>query len=241
MNQKVRELTRRSLPFLAPVHRRYVEWSYEASTKSRRRLFTRFYESNYWGDSTSVSGQGSNLEQTAALREALPSVLADLGVRSLLDVPCGDYNWIRHLDLGLDRYIGGDIVGELVDDLQTKYGDAGREFLQMDVLKDPLPNVDAILCRDCLVHFSFRQISAAVRNLRRSGAAYLLATTFPSRTANEDIITGDWRTLNMCAPPQNWPEPIHLINEGCTQSGSQFADKSIGVWELASLPTGNSR
>ena len=232
----VRDLVKRSLPFLSPAHRRYVEWTYETSRRSRQRLFTRIYETNYWGDSTSASGQGSNLEQTIALRTVLPRLLETLGVRSLLDVPCGDYNWIRHADLNLDRYIGGDIVHRLVDTLQSEYGGPGREFLQLDMVRDRLPRADAILCRDCLVHFSFRQIAVTIRNFQRSGARYLLATTFPGREANEDIATGDWRTLNMCAPPLNWPEPVAVLNEGCTQSGSLFADKSIGVWNLASLP-----
>jgi hypothetical protein len=236
VRRKARELARRSLPFLSPVHRRYVEWTYETSTRSRQRLFTNIYKSNFWGDSSSASGQGSNLEQTVALRVALPQLLETLGVRSLLDVPCGDLNWIRHVDLKLDRYVGGDIVGSLVDTLQREYGGSGREFVQVDVIKDRLPKVDAILCRDCLVHFSFRQIASAVRNFQRSGAEYLLATTFPERASNQDIVTGDWRTLNMCAPPLHWPEPLLLVNEGCTQSSSQFADKSLGVWKLAALP-----
>jgi hypothetical protein len=145
---------------------------------------------------------------------------------------------MQHVDLELERYIGGDIVDDLVGRLKGKYGGPGREFLRIDVAKDPLPRVDAILSRDCLVHFSFRQIAATISNFQRSGAVYLLTTTFTDRESNRDIITGDWRTLNPCAPPLNWPEPVMVINEGCTQSGSTYADKSIGIWELASLPSG---
>jgi hypothetical protein len=47
--------------------------------------------------------------------------------------------------------------------------------------------------------------------------------------------------LNLCASPFDWPEPVALIDEGCTQSGAAFADKSLGVWELASLPAGFER
>jgi hypothetical protein len=236
--RRVRELARRTLPFLVPVRRRYVEWSYETRKRAREQLFNTIYRSNHWGDLASVSGQGSNLEQTATLRVALPRILSMLGVRSLLDAPCGDLHWMRHVDLDLDWYVGGDIVRDLVDHLQRTCGGPGREFLHLDITTDRLPKVDAILCRDCLVHFSFRQIAAAVRNFRRSGALYLLTTTFTDRQHNQDIVTGDWRTLNLCAPPLNWPEPLILINEGCTQSGWRFADKSLGVWELASLPTG---
>jgi hypothetical protein len=241
VQRNVRKLARQTLPFLVPAHRRYLEWSYGTRTMSRERLFARIYRSNHWNDAASASGEGSNLEQTAVLRAALPEVLAKLRVRSLLDAPCGDFHWMRQIELGVDRYIGGDIVQELVDRLQATDGGQGRAFLRIDLTQDRLPAVDAILCRDCLVHFCFRQIDAAVRNFRRSGATYLLTTTFPETRANTDIITGDWRMLNPCAEPLNWPDPILLVNEGCTQSGTMFADKSLGVWELASLPAGRAR
>jgi hypothetical protein len=241
VERKVRKLARQAMPFLVPAHRRYVEWSYATRTKSRERLFTGIYRDNQWGDPASVSGAGSNLEQTAVLRAALPQILTSLGVCSLLDAPCGDYHWMQHVDVELERYIGGDIVFDLVHRLQATYGGPRREFVRIDVTNDTLPRVEAILSRDCLVHFSFRQIFATIDNFQRSGADYLLTTTFTDRTSNRDIITGDWRTLNPCAPPFNWPEPVMLVNEGCTQSGSMFADKSLGVWELASLPSGSRR
>jgi hypothetical protein len=241
LDRKVRLAARQAMPFLVPAHRRFVEWSYEAHSGARERLFTRIHRGNVWGDPTSISGGGSNLAQTATLRSALPDVLRSLGVRSLLDAPCGDFHWMREVDLGLERYIGGDIVDDLVRRLQRTDGGPGREFRRLDITEDRLPKADAILCRDCLVHFSFRQIDAAVRNFRRSGAVHLLATTFISRDENRDIITGDWRPLNMCAPPFDWPEPVLLIDEGCTQSDSAFADKSLGVWELAMLPERSGR
>lgn len=234
---KARTLARQAMPFLVPVHRRYAEWSYGTRTRSRERLFTGIYRRNEWGDPASASGGGSNLEQTAALRAALPGVLATLGVRTLLDAPCGDYHWMRRVDLELERYVGGDIVPELVDRLQATHGGPGREFRRIDVTRDRLPRMDAILSRDCLVHFSLRQIDATIRNFRASGATWLLTTTFTERAGNPDIVTGGWRALNLCAAPFRWPAPALLINEGCTQSGGMFADKSLGVWELASLPS----
>jgi hypothetical protein len=238
MERKLRVVARRGLPLLMPGYRQFVEWRHSTRSRSRERLFTRYFHSNHWGGESSLSGEGSDLEQTAALRAALPSVLNELGVRSLLDAPCGDYHWMLHVDLELDRYIGGDIVYDLVRHLQASYGCDGIEFVHLDVSKDPLPQADAILCRDCLVHFSFRQIDATVRNFKRSGAKYLLATTFPDTSMNRDIITGDWRRLNPCAPPLNWPEPLMVITERCTQANSRFADKSLGVWKLASLRSG---
>ena len=47
---------------------------------------------------------------TATVKRELPRLLHDLGARSLLDAPCGDLNWIKDVDLGLDRYIADPLV-----------------------------------------------------------------------------------------------------------------------------------
>jgi hypothetical protein len=35
--------------------------------------------------------------------------------------------------------------------------------------------------------------------------------------------------------PFNFPPPIELINEGCTEGDNLFADKSIGLWRLQDI------
>ena len=54
-------------------------------------IYTEIYTKNYWGDLESVSGPGSNLEQSLRDRDALPSLLNEFGVSSILDVPCGEF------------------------------------------------------------------------------------------------------------------------------------------------------
>jgi hypothetical protein len=39
----------------------------------------------------------------------------------LLDIPCGDFNWMKLLNLGVD-YIGADIVGELIAENRRRFG-----------------------------------------------------------------------------------------------------------------------
>jgi hypothetical protein len=93
--------------------------------------------------------------------------------------------------------------------------------------------VDLVLCRDCLVHLSSKDAVAALRNLKRSGSTYLLATTFPEHTDNPDVITGYWRPINLELPPFALPRPMLMINEGCPERGG--ADKSLGLWRIADL------
>ena len=45
---------------------------YWAVCRPRKRRFEQVYQSNRWGDAASVSGPGSNLDQTAVVRTELP-------------------------------------------------------------------------------------------------------------------------------------------------------------------------
>src|SRR5262245_18294066 len=80
----------------------------------RQQVFERIYAGNLWGDAESASGSGSSAAGTAPLRAELPGLFADLGIRTLLDAPCGDFHWMREVAGGLDHYIGLDIVPALI-------------------------------------------------------------------------------------------------------------------------------
>jgi hypothetical protein len=51
----------------------------------------------------------SSLEETATLRQELPRLLNAFQISTVLDLPCGDFNWIQQVPLKVDRYIGADI------------------------------------------------------------------------------------------------------------------------------------
>ena len=185
----------------------------------------------------SHSGHGSSASATRFLRAAVSQLLSDLGVKSMLDVPCGDFNWMQLLDLQID-YFGADIVPQLIEANQRKYSRPGRAFGMLDVVKDPLPRADLVFSRDLLVHLSEKDIRSALQNIFNSGAKYLVATTFTSRNRNVDIQTGQWRPLNLQRPPFSFPPPVRLINERCEEQGGLWADKCLGAWKVSDLKAG---
>lgn len=203
-----------------------------------RARFERIHATNLWGAATSVSGLGSESAATTALAAALPPLLRELNVTSLLDAPCGDAGWIHRIGSSL-RYTGVDIVPALVAGLQCRAaaGDLSGTYLLADITCDALPCADAVLCRDGLVHLSLRNIRRAIDNMRRSGATWLITTTFSELETNRDCDDGDWRALNLRRPPFDWPEPHALLDEQCTEADGGYRDKSLGVWRFAALPT----
>lgn len=230
----LRQFAERSLrKFAGPIYRMLQRRSGQRLAKRFATAEDRFkyiYETNHWDEAESVSGPGSTLEETEPIRRELPALLAELGASSLLDLPCGDFHWMQHTDLSGVRYIGGDLVGDLIERNRAKYASDGVEFKKIDLVNNTLPAVDVILCRDCLVHLSFADAQAALSNIARSGAGWLLATSFPSVTRNDDIVTGQWRPINLTLPPFNLPEPEQVIGENCTES--EFADKNLSLWPV---------
>jgi hypothetical protein len=199
-------------------------------------IFTYIYRTNLWGDDGSPCGVGSDLESTAVLRREVPRLLRRYAVRSLLDLPCGDFGWLSQANLSGIDYTGADIVPDLVEGNIQRYAGPGRRFVRLNLASDPLPRADVVLCRDCLVHLRYEQIFRAFANLRRSRSTYLLATTFLELDANAEIDTGDWRPLNLTLPPFALPDPLAVVIEDCTEIDGAYADKALGLWRVADLP-----
>jgi len=220
-------------PVLA--HQRFAADRAAFAGLSLSERFQRIHDTNLWGAAESVSGLGSGIDATAVLRAQLPLLLRRLGVRTLLDAPCGDGGWIATTDLGV-RITGIDVVPDLIGALQRR-ADLDHDYLLADITRDALPAADAVLCRDCLVHFSFANIARAVENFRRGGANWLITTTFREWQTNLDCEDGDWRALNFERAPFAWGAPAELLNENCMEAGGGWSDKSLGAWRLADIAT----
>jgi hypothetical protein len=234
---QLKAFIRRRLPGATVMYKRVRSFLHRARRgEGNVAVFDAIARENRWQDPESVSGGGSNLQQTEVIRREIPALLARIGATSILDAPCGDFHWMRLVELGEVRYIGADIVAPLVERCRREYGSEKRSFEMRNIISEPVPKVDVIFSRDCLVHLSYAHIRQALRNFRDSGSTYLLTTTFPSRSKNWDIVTGDWRPLNLQCAPFHFPAPIEAIVENSTEFGGDYADKTLALWRLDSLP-----
>jgi len=139
---------------------------------------------------------------------------------------------MRDVDLNAIRYTGADIVEEIIQHNKEAYQRQHVRFLRLNLVQDELPQVDLMLCRDGLVHLSFEDVFKSLNNMCKSKSRYLLATTFTDREINQDILSGQWRTLNLERPPFNLCRPMSVINEECPHRNGIYADKSLGLWRM---------
>lgn len=198
-------------------------------------IFTKYYTHNIWNGDRSKSGPGSDIEQTMFLIRELEFLLKKYEIKTVLDIPCGDFNWMKHVNLDNIIYHGADIVDQLICDNKTKYEDKNISFSVLDLVNDTLPKADLVIVRDCFVHLQTSDVLKALNNIKESGSKYLLTTHFSwkHQKANEEINTGDWRRINLELPPYNLARPIDVIVEGNTYS--QNYDKTMSLWQIKDI------
>lgn len=194
-----------------------------------KETFTTIYDTNWWQCTESRSGGGSTLNGTEVLRNELMYMFKKYNILSILDLPCGDFNWMKEVDLTGINYIGADIVDDLIKSNQEKYTD--RVFKILDITKNDLPQVDLIFVRDCFGHMSQENVFKALENIKLSNSKYLLTTSFTKFNSNPIIGNGDWGCLNLMLEPF-FLNPIYLINEDCKEGYPNYNDKCMLLFDL---------
>jgi len=208
----------------------------EGSSHAAETRFKEIYDRGLWVHAEgqeSLSGTGSSRTATAGLITSLMWGMSSLGCKSLLDVGCGDWNWMRHETLSVD-YVGVDVVDSVITRNQQFSGPRVR-FAVCNAISQPLPSVDMALCREVLFHLSFADARLVLMNISRS-ARFLCATTDVDIRFNSDIPTGDFRPLNLLIPPFRLPKPQALIPDRAVRAG-----RFLGVWSSAALSAALSR
>ena len=201
------------------------------------------WNNNYFKNTLENKGytnSGSNLIQTEALRKEIPKIIEKYKIKSILDIPCGDFYWMKELDFKDINYIGADIVPDLINKNNKEFTKNNINFKIIDLTSDGLPYSDLIFCRDCLVHLSFEDIFKALKNIKKSKSKYFMNTNFLNKDNNHNIATGSWRTINLCKPPFNFNSPKENILENCSEGkDNEFADKTMSIWEVKLIPNYN--
>ena len=188
-----------------------------ASKIIRENHFTKIYSNNSWGCNESRSGDGSTISYTENLRKNLPLLFNKFDIKSLLDAPCGDFNWMKLVVPSCPiKYIGVDIVKPLIELNNKEYSSDNISFKVLDITSDKLPLVDLMMCRDCLFHLSYDDTKLFLQNFINSGIPYLLTTTHENKNSftNTDIATSAFRLIDLFSSPYNFDKnPLMVIDD----------------------------
>jgi hypothetical protein len=202
--------------------------------RTKKEIFEEMYNKRGWGNDETVSGTGSTVKNTKKIVQFLPAIFNEYKIESILDIPCGDFNWMKEVNMDGRQYYGADIVDGLIERNRKLYAKSSYVFFVADLTTSVLPKVDFILCRDCLVHLSYKDIFSALENIRNSSIKYLLTTTFPNHN-NVNIVTGNWRPINLEALPFDFPKPIALYYEDYNEL-NENGDKALALWNVEDIP-----
>lgn len=199
-------------------------------------IFTDYFNNNTWQGKESISGPGSDYEQTKYLIPELQNLIGKLGVKKIFDAPCGDFNWMKNIDMQGLSYTGADIVKPLIIKNNKRYKAKNISFVHFNLIKDNIPKSDLVIIRDCLVHLPNENIFDIIHNVKSSGSKYLLTThfTWEKHKNNYDIKPGQWRRINLTQTPFYFPFPEYIIIEGNLQSYDH--DKTMSLWKVSDLP-----
>ena len=232
---KMKKFIEDKLPFVVPILRPFLNQLFRVRYRfsTNEKIFTDIYDENKWEDKESRSGAGSSLSQTETIRSKLPELLEEYHIESILDIPCGDFNWMKKVNLDSISYIGADIVEKIIKLNTEKYSKKNRKFVKINILSDKLPQVDLIFCRDLLIHLSFKDIFTAIENIKQSGSKYLLTNSNGMETKNMDIPTGRGRQINLLIKPFFFPNPLKEVDEKSTIEGGK--GKGLLLWKILDL------
>lgn len=203
-----------------------------------KQVFSNILVSKAWSSGETICGTGSKKENTSNIIKFLNKFIDENNVLSILDLGCGDLNWIGHTIETLQSYIGVDLGTQML--LENKEKFPNFVFQDQDILSfmkeynKQGEKVEVIICRDVLVHLDNKYIGSLLEEISNSDALYFITTSFPISYTNAEIEPGEWRPIDITKEPFNFNFPFTEISEGYSGWGSKksFKDKSIYVFNL---------
>ena len=212
-----------------------------------KNIFTEIYDNNGFGSIESKSGPGSTLDETKNLREKIKSIVKDKNIKSVVDIPCGDFNWMKEIVFSFESYIGGDIVEKAIEENNRKYSNSVINFISFDIVNDEIPQGDLLIVRDIIGHFPIDDGIKIMNNILNSKCKYLLSTTWAKKVGdkwmpckkndvhreNEGVDYGRFYPVNLMSEPFNLPNAeIYLEEDVFVDNFENGNRKTLALWDL---------
>lgn len=165
----------------------------------RTALFNDIYRNSKWGNG---SGPGSGEVFTLAYRSFLSSFIRVKGIRSVLDIGCGDWQFSKLIDWSRIDYHGIDVASDVIEANTEKYAKANIKFSHLDAVECDLPDADLVIIKDCLQHLSTENVQIILDKLKRYKNV-LVIQDVKGRRVNGDCVDAGYRALDIRRAPFN--------------------------------------
>lgn len=171
-----------------------------------KNKFTETYLQHKWrhNDGESKSGEGSSLYWTENYRIELTTLIKKFSIKTILDCSCGDWNWTQELSSELIDYTGVDIVEDLINLNNLKYGNDKIKFVCSDMysfLLNTKNKYDLIICRHTFEHLP-TEYGLKTMALIKDKSKYCLLSSQDVNENNEINFDGyTSRNLNLTIEP----------------------------------------
>src|SRR5262249_8163113 len=165
--------------------------------------FNRIYAEGAWGKYVTgkgTSGWGSTLEITQEYRAYIEDFMKKHAIKSVVDAGCGDWSFSSAIDWGDARYLGIDIASEVIEAVGKKH-EKGNIKCEVGDITEGLPAADLLISKDVLQHLSNELIHKFIKNNLRKGKYKWVILTNDRSSENRDISTGEYRMIDLAAPP----------------------------------------
>lgn len=145
------------------------------------------------------SGPGSQPENCGLYLHFLSDILHDYGVRTVLDIGCGNWAHLKNADWGTTSYLGIDVVPLLILQNIKEYQKDGISFRACSINDvENVSSFDLVIIKDVFQHLNYAEILCILKSVK---LARLLLVTNDLAEINQDCACGGYRPLNMSAPP----------------------------------------
>jgi hypothetical protein len=214
---------------------------------NKKDKFSYIYKTRYWqgNGNGSLSGGGSNEVSTNIFIGELKKFIIANKVTSLVDIPCGDWEWMSTVDLNNINYTGCDVVPDLIKSNNKIFKRSNVSFLVKNLINEELPKSDLIIIRDLLVHLDDSDIVKCLHNIKKTGYKYIGITNYLNLEKNKKRLLGDylrfgdkWRAINLTKEPYNLPEPMLNLSDKNNLTEID-KDKYISIWKNENFSLSN--
>lgn len=195
--------------------------------------FSKIISSNAWGAPETPCGPGSTIEACASIIHRLPLWIRDYQARSIVDLGCGDFHWMKEVDLSGVKYDGYDIVREAVK-AASKHATKTIRFHHANILAMQIPEADLVLCKDVLIHLPNEDALSILRAIVSSGSRLLASTTSPTwlNSFRVGMQPGEFSPIDLEQPPFELSRPLDLVEVPYKEGNPP---KFFALWDIKGI------